>query len=143
MSYNVRRSRFLIVLAAVAGCGGDVGFDVSAKDVPMRALPKGATNVHFADHPGVRNPNAYLEFSVSEAAFLAWARRQPNVRRDDKTSFIAYRWAHYPGDDDERGAVVVNDGYCFGWSDPMDGDHGEAIAYDKETGRVYCWWHDW
>jgi len=131
----------LILLAAVAGCGGGVRSDVPADDFTLRTLPSDASAIHFAINPGIRNPNSYFEFTTSETEFLKWARQQPNVQQVVKTHFIVYRYAGYPGDADDRGSLVVEDGYLFEWYDPSDGDHGEHIAYDKATGRAYYWSH--
>jgi hypothetical protein len=129
------------LLSTFVGCGGNVRFDVPAEDFAIRTLPNDASAIHCALNPGIRNPNSYFEFTTSESEFLNWARQQPNVEQIDKKQFIVYRYSDYPGDRDDRGSFVVEDGYLFEWYDPSDGDHGEHIAYDKSTGRAYYWAH--
>ncbi|WP_146462488.1 hypothetical protein [Rubripirellula tenax] len=130
-----------LLLTAFTGCSGDVASNVPSKDFAIRELPDDASDIHFALNPGIRNPNSYFEFTTSETAFLAWAAHQPNVERVDKPQFIIYRYSDYPGETDDRGSIVVDDGYLFEWYNPNDGDHGEHIAYDRSTGRAYYWSH--
>ncbi len=130
-----------LVLAASSGCDGNVASNVAMKDFTIRELPGDASKIHFALNPGIRNPNSYFEFTTSETEFLQWATQQPNVARVDKAQFIVYRYSGYPGQSDDRGSIVVEDGYLFEWYNPSDGDHGEHIAYDKSTGRAYYWSH--
>ncbi|WP_413432599.1 hypothetical protein [Crateriforma spongiae] len=129
------------MLTTIVGCGGNVASNVAMEDFSIRELPGDASDIHFAVNPGMRNPNSYFEFTTSETEFLAWAGEQPNVERLDKTQFIVYRYSSYPGVTDDRGLIVVDDGYLFEWYNPTDGDHGEHIAYDKSTGRAYFWSH--
>ncbi|OYP35202.1 hypothetical protein [Rhodopirellula sp. MGV] len=130
-----------LVVAMLVGCGGNVASDVAIGDFAFRKLPGDASEIHFALHPGIRNPNSYFEFTTSETEFLAWAAQQPNVERVEKTQFIVYRYADYPGATDDRESLVVDDGYLFEWYNPTDGDQGECIAYDKAKGRAYYWSH--
>lgn len=130
-----------LVVTTIVGCGGNVSSDVAIEDFTIRELPGDATDIHFALNPGIRNPSSYFEFTTSEAEFLAWASQQPNVERVDKAQFIIYRYSDYPGETDDRGSIVVDDGYLFEWYNPTDGDDGEHIAYDKSTGRTYYWSH--
>jgi hypothetical protein len=132
-----------LLCAVTVGCGGRIGFDVLQANAPIQKLPADAKMIHFANNPGFRNPNIYLEFSTAEANFLEWARQQPNVKQVEKPEpFVIYRFSEYPGDVDRRGTIVVDRGYLFEWINPNDGDNGEHIAFDLTEGRVYCWSHD-
>lgn len=129
--------------AALVAMGCEkVGYNVASKDALIRELPDDASDVCYCLPVG-RNPNTYFEFSTSEESFLKWVEQQPNVSKVDKSRFVVYRYSQYSPDADSRGLIEVADGHLYEWYDPADGDHGEHIAYDKDTGRTYYWGHEW
>jgi hypothetical protein len=131
----------LLIALLLAGCGGNVGVNVP-RDACKRELPNDATAICFASNVGLRDPNVYLEFNTSESEFLDWIERQPNVALvEEEPPFRIGRFGAYPGDENHETSVLINDGLLFEWYDPNDGDHGEHIAFDRDTGRVYCWTH--
>ena len=133
----------IVCIISTTGCGGPIGYNVDPSKAP-RKLPLDAKEVHFATNPGFRNPNSYFEFSTSRSNFLEWAKQQPNVVQTKEIgSFIVYRYSKYPGENDQSGSAVVDEGLLFDWYDPNDGDFGEHIAYDTQTGRAYFWSHQW
>ena len=94
-------------------------------------------------YPSGETPTHISSLAHLKRAFSKWVEQQPNVSKVDKSRFVVYRYSQYSPDADSRGLIEVADGHLYKWYDPADGDHGEHIAYDKDTGRTYYWGHEW
>ncbi|MEP3479094.1 MAG: hypothetical protein ABJZ55_07605 [Fuerstiella sp.] len=103
---------------------------------PLNELPFGATKVSY-HYGGGRNPNTFYEFDISENDFTNWVANLDRFKtRPD--SNVVYR---FDLDRNSTQMLQILDGLIFDWRDPIDGDRGEHIGYDRKAGRCYYQYH--
>ena len=139
MSRHLRAAGGVLLAVAVAGCclgvlrtRSGVGAD---RATAGGILPADAADINYYN-PGWPNPASYCDFATTPAGFaecverwgLPWTHRHTGDGR-------AVRWDHAAG---RRAEVEVADGEFVSWTRE---DAGRFLAFDRRTGRAYCWGH--
>ena len=139
--------RLATLFIVVTGCGicsctalsfrAKVAHNISRQDTWLK-LPNDASNIsHF--RPGTLGPITYYEFDTSEKSFVEWASKKRRVKPIPAAApFRIRRYPAYGPDADERSTVMIPNGLLYQWTEE---DRGSHYAYDRDSGRAYCWSH--